>query len=413
MTIASAEAKARVLSNGIKIDNEALAYLSKHPDYKHESYVYNDSRWQLREFVELCPQELCLSSVKDGNETVVSCIINQSSPISLTVRDEQLAIHDRVAPDLTSRVSVKLLPDPSYCSEIDANGVPFGRYVSTCGLCEANIWLWHDCFLPYDRRGCAFCGINTVATKRKRTDLLSASMLSDRDTAQVVWEERKTMVLGSVVRALKRALETYEPYQNHFHLVFIAGNMRNGLLDLQWSIYVEAMLALEDAGIPLSDLDSTAVLMPPNDFAWIRNAKEAGLGKIAFNLEIWDQSLFEELCPGKAQYGRERMISALGEAVKVFGPGNVWSNFIYGLEPTPSLLQGMKWLAGTGIVPGANVFHKDRGARLRDVSIPSDQQIISFYRQLADIYHEFELSPFYCEKGLRTSLANEAFKGWI
>ncbi len=413
MNAESASMKAKILSHGIRIENEALEYLSGRSNYKRESFVYNDSRWPLKEFSHLSPQELSIKNLDGKYETVVSCIVAADSPLALIVKDDHLAINDTSDPELASRVAIDLLPYPAFWFETDDDGVPLGRTVNTCGLCEANIWLWHDCALPYSGDGCKFCGINSVASKRKQLDLLSVASLSDTRTATDIWENKKQRVLENLIYGLTRALETYEPYRDHFHLIFIAGNLRNELLDLQWKIYVDAMVALNNSGFPLEKLDSTAVLMPPNDFTWIEKARETGLGKIVFNLEIWNPDIFAKYCPGKAKYGRERMLDALKEAVRVFGAGSVWSNFVFGLEPETELLRGMDLLSQLGVVPGANVFHKDKGAQLASIPVPTPQNIVSFYRDLSNLYRRYGFLPFYCEKALRTSLANEAFKGWL
>lgn len=413
MPIASAVIKAKILSNGLRIDDDALEYIVQIPNYKRESFVYNDSHSALGESVALSPQELLISMPDGKYETVVSCVVSPNSSLSLTVNENHLAIHDSSESAFAPQIAVNLLPHPTFWDETDADGVPLGRIVGTCGLCEVNVWLWHDCALPFTGKPCKFCGINSVARDRKQLDLLSVKELSGRDTAYAVWGLRRSKVLSSLTYALKRAVDTYEPYKDHFHLIFISGNLPNELLDLQWKIYVEAMAVINQAGFQLRDLDSTAILMPPNDLSWIQKAHDTGLGKVGFNLEVWHPDLFAEYCPGKATYGRERMLEALKEAVRVFGVGSVWCNFVFGLEPVDELLCGMEYLASLGIVPGANVFHKDRGAQLGHLSIPSTHEIISFYKQLAKLYHTFGFQPFYCEKALRTSLANEAFKGWL
>lgn len=413
MAVSSAIVKAKILSNGLRIDQKTLAYLAQIPNYKRESFVYNDSHWELREFSAVCPQELMLRTTDGKYETVASCIVSQSSRLSLVVDGDRLTIQDSSDPDITSQVQVDLLPHPAFWNETDPNGTQLGRILNTCGLCEANIWLWHECMLPFLGKPCKFCGINSVARKHEHPDLLSVRELSDVDSAHVVWEAKRERVLTALTYALKRAIDTYEPYQEHFHLIFISGNLPNELLDLQWQIYVEAMVAFNEAGFPLENLDSTAILMPPNDLTWILKAREARLGVVGFNLEVWDAELFARYCPGKADYGRGRMLEALKEAVRVFGAGSVWSNFVFGLEPADGLIHGMEYLASEGIVPGANVFHKDRGAQLGHILVPSTEDIIDFYRKLAELYHSYHFRPFYCEKALRTSLANEAFKGWL
>src|SRR5258708_40020443 len=46
-----------------------------------------------------------------------------------------------------------------------------------------------------------------------------------------------------------------------------------------------------------------------------------GISSVAFNLEIWDEKLFKEICPGKdRRVGRERWIESLKEARDLLKP---------------------------------------------------------------------------------------------
>jgi hypothetical protein len=61
-----------------------------------------------------------------------------------------------------------------------------------------------------------------------------------------------------------------------------------------------------------------------------------------FNLEVWSESLFEKVCPGKHRYvGYARWIAALETAAGLFGPGRVYSAMVAGIELEPE--HGMDW----------------------------------------------------------------------
>lgn len=61
--------------------------------------------------------------------------------------------------------------------------------------------------------------------------------------------------------------------------------------------------------------------------------KDAGVRGACFNLEVWDPEQFARVCPGKNQIvGRDRWIASLEEAVDVFGPQEVMSAFVGGVE---------------------------------------------------------------------------------
>ena len=135
-----------------------------------------------------------------------------------------------------------------------------------------------------------------------------------------------------------------------------------------------------------------------------------GVDVIVLNLEAYTPDAFQRHCPGKHHIGRDHYLEALKRSVHVFGRGLSWSNFVLGLEPAKDLLAGCETLAGMGITPGANVLHLDVGGS-STLEPPEFNTVVSFYRDLAEIYRRNDLRPYYCAKALRTSLANEAFQG--
>ncbi len=69
---------------------------------------------------------------------------------------------------------------------------------------------------------------------------------------------------------------------------------------------------------------------------------------VCFNLEIWSESLFAKVCPGKNRYvGYRRWIEALETAVRYFGRGNVYTAMVAGIELEPE--HGLEWQEAAGI----------------------------------------------------------------
>ena len=60
---------------------------------------------------------------------------------------------------------------------------------------------------------------------------------------------------------------------------------------------------------------------------------ETGLTSYCPDIEVWDPKLFDWICPGKAKYnGRDWWIRSALDAVDIFGPGNVYTNAVAGVE---------------------------------------------------------------------------------
>lgn len=61
--------------------------------------------------------------------------------------------------------------------------------------------------------------------------------------------------------------------------------------------------------------------------------KEAGATAYEPHIEVWDEKLFEWICPGKSKYyGRQYWINSAIAAVDVFGKGNVCTQIVGGAE---------------------------------------------------------------------------------
>ncbi len=77
--------------------------------------------------------------------------------------------------------------------------------------------------------------------------------------------------------------------------------------------------------------------------------RAAGAIEIKYNVETMDRAIFERVCPGLS---RDYILSALEDAVRVFGKNRVSSNFIIGLGETDACVQeGIETLASRGIIP--------------------------------------------------------------
>ncbi|KAF0143341.1 MAG: putative radical SAM domain-containing protein [Nitrospirae bacterium] len=109
--------------------------------------------------------------------------------------------------------------------------------------------------------------------------------------------------------------------------------------------------------------------------------KEAGAVTYEPHIEVWDEKLFEWICPGKAKYyGRQYWIDSALSAVEIFGRGNVCTQFVGGVELTQpngfktideglkSTLEGVEFFARHGVassffilwVVGGSIFYAQK-----------------------------------------------------
>ncbi|MDR1155458.1 MAG: radical SAM protein [Bacteroidales bacterium] len=93
-------------------------------------------------------------------------------------------------------------------------------------------------------------------------------------------------------------------------------------------------------------------LTPPSDLKQLDRLFDAGVSQIACDMDIWDERLFNRICPGKARVNtRQRYLDALHYIADRYGPNRACCVFVGGIEPADSLLEGATRLARCGIVP--------------------------------------------------------------
>lgn len=385
--------KMEILSRGVEFTDKAIE-LGISSNAKMQNLCYNAPQ----NVHPLYPSELEIST-KDGYNTVVSCVAPTGTGFPVVIEAERGRLIANIEGEQIEYAEIRFVPKPAYYSKYTTLGWPVQNLVSACGADELNIIPWRGCSLP---KCCKFCGINKV-TNIEASVLSSSSAIRSYEN----WNEIRDNYLHELVCALELAM-TDPCYGNHFHPILISGNLED--LDLQAEIYCEISSVIRKL-LPIEKMDNlVAVITPPKDTGLIKKLANAGIDIVVFNQEIADADLFNKICPGKAELGMNYFYERLKAAIEVFGPGKVWCNFVFGIDPQEKLIAYCEKLASHGIVPGANVYHRDYGSIL-NYKVPTVENITSFYTALANIYKTYSFEPFYCSRALRTSLANEAYSG--
>lgn len=388
--------KAKILTTGVVFSEKALEY-AKNSNAKGQNLVYNAPSC----LESYRPQELHVSH-KDGYETVVSCVSPCSNePVFIDVANNELIA--MVDGKVVNDILIKFVIEPSYYKKRISRERLVKEYVSACGYDELNILPWKGCAIS---KGCLFCGTNTIA-KMNSSEILNAFSVSNFNA----WETNKQVYIRNLKKAICIAKQE-KCYSEHMHVIIISGDLCDEKLDYQSVIYSEIASAIKSDVADKTTEGIVAVLMPPKNSDLLHKLYESGISKVVFNLEVGDEKLFNKYCPGKSNIGYDHIISSLHKSVDIFGRGNVWTNFVLGLEPIDKLLELNASFAKAGIVSSANVLHIDKGNRL-DCGVPNYQTVIRYYYELSKILKRNNQKPFYCSKALRTSLSNEAYEGRI
>ncbi|MFQ5668633.1 MAG: radical SAM protein [Candidatus Binatia bacterium] len=191
----------------------------------------------------------------------------------------------------------------------------------------------------------------------------------------------------------------------HAHIV-VAGALWDRVKEA--GIYVRTLEALRatPAGRQASFLLGTQVLEPDE----ARRAKDAGFDWATWNLEFWNPTLFESICPGKARHvGYQRWKELLLEGVEIFGSGYLSTNFVVGPEIAipegfksqdeglASVAEGFEWCLDHGILPFYQFWRCSPGSLLADMDLPVPPteyyvRISLAHHQLMEKYNFYQLT---------------------
>ena len=149
---------------------------------------------------------------------------------------------------------------------------------------------------------------------------------------------------------------------------------------------------------------------PHRDLRHYDRLRQRGLNRVSFCFEVYDRSLFEEICPGKhTEYGLDhyleaiRYCAALGKKGPAAEPWVTNGEIIAGLEPPESSIRAIDWIASVGAIPTVCVFRPLTGTDLEHRSPPQAESLIPVFQRLYEACMENRL-PIGCAPNVHVSL---------
>lgn len=120
--------------------------------------------------------------------------------------------------------------------------------------------------------------------------------------------------------------------------------------------------------------------LPPKKLEILDLYHAVGINEVAFNIEIYDETIAKKMMPIKGKISRQHYIDTLSYAVNLWGrEGNVRTAFIAGLEPVSSTLTGIENVCSKGIQPMISVFRPIPGTKLENWVMPSNAMLKELY----------------------------------
>jgi hypothetical protein len=386
MTVLSQQEAARLklhlLSEGVSFDNVFLEHFANKLESMEKRRAYDDSDERELDRTKRIPQEMYLS---DG--VVVAVNYKQHSPWRLVYRNNTYRLIGKHDTD----VEITFPQRPHFFEHVTPGGIRCDRVANLYGGSSLAFFTPSTCYYFNDGHECRFC-----------------SLKPNRSEQQIFVHTISPALAASV---LQITLETDAALLKQIMLV--GGNVPN--YDQGFRRHLEIADALDQQQIVLRVerwLETHIATMPPRDFGLFTALNELN-ARITMNIEVFDEHLFEVICPGKTRlYGRSQLLKALERAASVVSGKRVHSILIAGLEPVHSTIAGMKYLASIGVTPIINVFHNDRGSIYENHPRPSYEHLLEIAYAQQEVYKEYHLTPYWVGCG-RNSLDFEAQQGWF
>lgn len=338
--------KARLLTEGIRATSAALAGLGTvHKEQNHGLFG-----WDFEDHVgRLLPDDFLLS---DG--TVVQFRGNSHSPFVLDPRDGDLVLYDG-----EQRLdSVSLIPRPRFYASKTAEGAKMVKIAQVGG---------QDCFF--------ICYQNYCSHFSRGQQCLFCNLVSTKETYDSVLQRKAIAQIAEVAAAA-----FVEGMCNH---VLLTGGCFSPRKEVET---VVAIVQAIKAALKVDVVPGTILPSPATNPDDIRAYRDAGIAAIGYSMEIWDDALFRAICPGKARStSHEQFVHAIAEAVRVFGPGNVYGVFVLGLEPRHTFLEGVRALTdlGANVVPF--IWSPNPGSRLEGHRAPKPEWYVDVMQEAAEL----------------------------
>ncbi|PWU14530.1 MAG: hypothetical protein C5B45_04245 [Chlamydiae bacterium] len=277
---------------------------------------------------------------------------------------------------------VSFVPLPAF-TDLIVSELPISSICSFLGADLLGITPSNYCFYFQQGKQCRFCEI--LPTFKKEVEYLKTFKSLD-------------VIENSILTALTR--------EERLRFVAITtGNIHS--YDATVDYFVQIGERLQGHPIFQKAEQVLATLMPPDDLSKIALLREKGFTKIYFPLEVFEPNHFLAVCPGKADYGYERILKALETAVQAFGSGHVYTNFVYGIQSLNNSLESssydpekendlslkaVKAMLSMSVIPAFTLYHYGGYNSIGNVELNTDLTP-AFFREWGELVRGAGIVP--------------------
>lgn len=134
-------------------------------------------------------------------------------------------------------------------------------------------------------------------------------------------------------------------------------------------------------------------MVPPDEDKYLQMLIDAGADSFGINLEIWNDDLRREICPGKSKITKERYFESWEYILSELGNDKTGSVLIAGLEPVKSTLEGAQEIAKMGVRPCIRAFTPWNGSAYKKMSSASPSDLVFIGKKVSIFMKEYGINP--------------------
>ena len=249
--------------------------------------------------------------------------------------------------------SIKFVEIPQWAKQ-QYKGLLLGNIIRPHGNSCISLWPSRECYFVEEGKGCKFCCLNNRKTNR--------------------FVLRPSDVLFAVTEAKK--------YNTDYSINISGGTL--GSADESINYLSDIVRQIRERFYGSISIEC----VPPQNLQLINELHNAGATAIIMNLEIYDEMLRKEVCPGKSTISRDFYFNSLRFAVSVFGRGNVSSVLIMGVQPDDDVLTAAKELINLGVIPTVMPFKPLDDTEMEKYPLPNPTNYVRISQCVAQMMHD-------------------------
>lgn len=347
--------------------------------------------------VSKIPSEVILD---DGsNRSIVKLRYSKQSPIEMRIEENSVWLYVN---NTKVDINIELVEKNRILNEQLPNGKgKIGDYIDIIGVDRVSILFFEGCYNWLAGKPCKFCDLHPQKLEHISYKPTLNNLKHYDFNVEKWWNASKEEYLPNLLYSLKQVINNSK---EHIHIFFMAGNLPTNK-DV-WDIVYETIRYISKE-IDLNLYDTYLNVAPHDTISRLKEIKKLGIKSIQYNLEIVEENNFNYTCPGKMKYNE--FVNKLYEAVKVYGKGNVRSNFVLGLDKMNETLEFSYKIAKKGIVFDYSVFQPKKNTPYYNKAAPDFDEVIDFTCKLVKIYKEYNFKPIFCSLSSRSSIVNEIY----